>query len=103
MENQKEIVERCGAMLDSVGIVLGHAIRAGSGLKSAVDHFAKLTASINGRLLPRALSLTRLGIEPSKPLPGALPSFSVQTGQDLAVIDGDAAEVESEREPRLLE
>ncbi|HTZ76398.1 MAG TPA: DNA recombination protein RmuC [Stellaceae bacterium] len=101
MENQQEIVEKCRAMLESVGLVLSHAARAGSGLKSAVDNFAKMTASINGRLLPRARGLERLGIEPPKPLPGNLPNFMVQTAEETALIEAEAAEVEPEL-PRLL-
>jgi DNA recombination protein RmuC len=99
MENQKEIVERTRSLLDGLATVLGHALRAGAGLKSAVDHFARLTGSINTRLLPRARSLGKLGIEASKPLPG-LPAFSVQTGEETPLIEGEAAEVEPE--PRLL-
>jgi len=99
MENQKEIVEKTRALLESLGVVLGHALKAGSGLKSAVDNFVKFTSSINQRLLPRARSLGRLGIESPKPLPPSLPSFSVQTGDEGALIEGEASEIESEAEP----
>ena len=102
MENQHEIVDKSRALLESVALVLGHAMRAGSGLKTAVDNFARMTASINGRLLPRARSLERLGIEPPKPLPGNLPNFSVQTGDDGGLIEAEAAEIEVEPAQRRL-
>jgi DNA recombination protein RmuC len=106
MENQQEIVEKTRALLDGLGVVLGHAVRAGSGLKSAVEQFAKFTGSINTRLLPRARGLARLGIETPKPLQ-SLPAFSVQTGEESALIEGEASELDPEIElplpkPRLV-
>jgi DNA recombination protein RmuC len=103
MENQREIVERCGALLESVAMVLGHAVKMGANLKNAVDHFARLTGSINTRLLPRAQKLASLGILPKKALPIALPTFSVQTGDDPSLIEAEASELESAGTPRLLE
>jgi len=103
MENQREIVERCGALLESVAMVLGHAVKTGANLKNAVDHFARLTGSINTRLLPRAQKLASLGILPKKALPIALPTFSVQTGDDPSLIEAEASELESAGTPRLLE
>jgi DNA recombination protein RmuC len=102
MENQREIVERCGALLESVAIVLSHAVKLGGGLKTAVDYFARLTGSINTRLLPRAQKLASLGILPKKTLPLALPTFSVQTGEDPALIEAESAELDPAG-PRLLE
>jgi DNA recombination protein RmuC len=102
MENQREIVERCGALLESVAIVLGHAVKLGGGLKNAVDHFSRLTGSINTRLLPRAQKLAGLGILPKKALPLALPAFSVQTGEDPALIEAESTELDPEG-PRLIE
>lgn len=103
MENQREIVERCGALLESVAIVLGHAVRMGAGLKTAVDHFARLTGSVNTRLLPRARTLSRLGILPQKTLPQALPVFSVQTGEDPTLIEAEPLDPEPNPGPRLLD
>jgi len=100
MEGQKEIVEKTRALLDGLGIVLGYALRAGSGLKTAVDSFSKLTGSINSRLLPRARSLGKLGIESSRPLPPDLPDFATQPGDEATVIEGEGSEVEAEQ--RLL-
>jgi len=98
MEGQKEIVEKTRALLDGLIVVLNYALRAGAGLKTAVDNFSRLTGSINTRLLPRARNLGKLGIESSRPLPPDLPDFASQPGDDATVIEGE----EVETDQRLL-
>jgi DNA recombination protein RmuC len=106
MENQKEIVDKIHAVLESLAVVLGHAARAGAGLKNAVDNFMKFTGSINQRLLPRVRGLARLGVEPPKALPQSLPSFAVQTAEESTLIEVEPAEPAPQPElqlpPRLV-
>lgn len=101
MENQKEIVEKIRLVLDGLAVVLTHTARTGAGLKTAVDHFMKLTGSINRRLLPRVRSLAQLGVEPPKALPQSLPSFAVQTAEESTLIEVDPSEVAPEPELQL--
>jgi len=101
MENQQEIIDKTRAVLESLAIVLGHASRAGAGLKNAVDNFMKFTGSINQRLLPRVRGLTRLGVEPPKALPQSLPSFAVQTAEESTLIEIEPAEPAPEPELQL--
>ena len=106
MENQQEIVDKTRAVLESLGVVLSHAARAGAGLKNAVDNFMKFTGSINQRLLPRVRGLARLGVEPPKALPQSLPSFAVQTAEESTLIEVEPTEAAPEPElqlpPRLV-
>lgn len=95
VENQQEIVDRTRQLLEQVGVVLTHAGQVGRGIKAAAEAFARLSASVNARLLPRARGMTRLGVQPAKPLPQTLPSFSVHSGEEGALIEGEAAEVEA--------
>lgn len=99
VENQQRIVETTQLLLDGTAVMLGHAAQIGRGIKSAADSFAKLTASVNQRLLPRARNLAKLGVQPNKPLPGNLPSYAVHSQED-SLIEGEAAElIESEPPP----
>ena len=56
-ENQQRIVDSAQALLDGVAIALGHAGAVGKGIRAAAESFAKLTGSVNQRLLPRARKL----------------------------------------------
>jgi DNA recombination protein RmuC len=100
VDNQKRIVEMTQSLLDSLTVVLSHAAAVGRGIKSSAESFAKLTASVNQRFLPRARNLAKLGIRPTKELPANLPSYAVHSQED-AVIDGDAEVVEAEIAPPL--
>lgn len=106
VENQSRIVEMTELLLESVAVALTHAGTIGRSIKSAADAFAKLTGSVNQRLLPRARNLAKLGLQPGKPLPANLPSYTVHALDAHSLIDGEAAEVPedeaSERQPRLL-
>jgi DNA anti-recombination protein RmuC len=73
--------------------VLGHASKVGSGLKSAVDGYEKLSRSINTRLLPPMRNIVDLGIDPpTKGLPKPMPEFLVRDSDRRDAID---AEVDS--------
>lgn len=95
VENQTRIVETTQLLLDGIGVALGHAAAVGRGIKTAAESFAKLTGSVNQRLLPRARNLGKLGIQPNKPLPANLPAYSVHNHEDQ-LIDGEAAEIEAD-------
>jgi DNA recombination protein RmuC len=101
VDNQKRIVEMTQSLLDSVSVVLSYAAAVGRGIKSSAESFAKLTASVNQRLLPRARNLAKLGVQPGKTLPPNLPSYAVHSQED-SLIDGDATElVETDLAPPL--
>jgi DNA recombination protein RmuC len=93
VENQKRIADTTQSLLDGLAVMLGHAAAVGRGIKAAAESFAKLTGSVNQRLLPRARNLAKLGVQPSKPLPGNLPSYAVHSVEGDALIEGEAAEV----------
>ena len=57
VDNQKRIVEMTQSLLDSVTVMLTHAASVGRGIKASAESFAKLTASVNQRFLPRARNL----------------------------------------------
>jgi DNA recombination protein RmuC len=92
VDNQKRIVEMTQSLLDSLTVVLSHAAAVGRGIRSSAESFAKLTASVNQRFLPRARNLAKLGVQPGKALPGNLPSYAVHSQEDT-LIDGDATEL----------
>lgn len=94
-ENQEKIVEATEALLESMAVVLDHAQSVGRGLKSSSNAFANMMKSANARLLPRARSLTELGVRPAKnkDLPKHLPAFQVI---DHSLIEGEAEEVSEE-------
>jgi DNA recombination protein RmuC len=105
VENQQRITETARLLLDGMAVMLGHAAQLGRGIKAAAESFARLTASVNQRLLPRARNLAKLGVQPNKPLPGNLPSYAVHAQEDDTLIEGEAAElveVEPPPVPRLV-
>src|SRR5579885_1613910 len=103
IENQQRIIEGARALLEGVGIALGHANAVGRGLKTAAENFAKFSASVNQRLLPRARRLGGLGVQPAKALPASIPSYVVNSLEGDQLIEGEAAEVADEApEPRLI-
>jgi DNA recombination protein RmuC len=77
IENQERIAAGAERLLESLATALGFAAGVGKGLRGAADAFAKLTSSLNGRVLPRARDLTRLGLRPAKTVPANLASFQV--------------------------
>jgi DNA recombination protein RmuC len=77
IENQEKIVAGAERLLESLATAFGFAGSVGKGIRSAADAFAKLSASLNGRVLPRARELTRLGLRPAKQVPANLAGFQV--------------------------
>jgi DNA recombination protein RmuC len=103
VESHQKIVETTRALLDGTAVMLGHAASLGRGLKAAAESFARLTASVNQRLLPRARNLAKLGVQPNKPLPPNLPAYSVHTQESELLLEPDAEPVETEPTlPRLV-
>jgi DNA recombination protein RmuC len=93
VENQQRIVDTTQALLDGIAVALGHAGAVGKSLKAAAQSFESFTRSVNRRLLPRARQLAKLGLQPNKPLPGNLVSYTVVGGDSAALIEGEVAEV----------
>ncbi|HLY56780.1 MAG TPA: DNA recombination protein RmuC, partial [Stellaceae bacterium] len=97
VENQEKIVAAAERLLESLATATGFMGGVGKGIRSAADAFARLSSSLNGRVLPRARELTKLGLRPNKPMPPNLPGYQVL---DLSTetIEGEAAEID---EPAL--
>lgn len=100
-ENHEQIINATRALIEALGVVLGHALTVGKGLKSASESFGQLTNSVNKRLLVKVRNLGKLGVQPPKPLPGNLPDFSVNV-REGTTIEGEAEEVEAPPRPRLI-
>jgi DNA anti-recombination protein RmuC len=99
VENQQRIVDTTRSLLDGMTVTLGHAAVLGRGIKAAAESFARLTASVNQRLLPRARSLAKLGLQPGKPLPPNLPAYSVHAETNDLLIEAEAEPLEPEAPP----
>jgi DNA recombination protein RmuC len=95
VENQERIIAAAERLLESLSTAVGFAGGVGKGIKTAADAFAKFSASLNGRVLPRAREMTRLGLRPNKPVPANLAGYQVL---DLGAetIEGEAADVEEQ-------
>jgi DNA recombination protein RmuC len=97
--NERRIVEMTEALLDSITVMLTHAASLGRGVKATAESFAKLTQSVNHRVLPRARALGKLGMQPNKPLPANLPSYAVHALDADTLIEGEVEVVEAEPKP----
>jgi DNA recombination protein RmuC len=95
VENQEKIVGAAERLLEALAVAVGFAGTVGKGIRSAADAFAKLGSSLNGRVLPRAREMVRLGLQPGKPVPANLPGYQVL---DLST---ETIEGESYEEPAL--
>jgi DNA recombination protein RmuC len=93
-ENQQRIVEGAQNLLEAVATAIGFASGVGKGIKAAAESFEKFTKSVNGRLLPRAQRLAKLGVQPPKALPGNLPAYAVMSQESDQLIEGEAEEVD---------
>jgi DNA recombination protein RmuC len=91
VENQEKIVAGTEGLLETIATVLAHADRVGRNIKSAAEAFEKMSKSVNGRLIPRARSLVRLGLSPGKAVPTPLPTYQVHLSDQA--IDGEAEDV----------
>lgn len=91
-ENQERIVAGTQALLDKISVILEHTGKVGKGLKSATDHYLKLTGSVNGRLLPSVRELVALGVRPTRngSLPKQIPAYQMVPLETGDLIEGDA-------------
>ena len=89
--NRERIVEATQGLLEAIAVMLGHVDNVGKGVKRSADGLARLTASINRTLLPRARTIAGLGVRSGKPLPDALPSYRVVAMEDAPLMEGEAA------------
>jgi DNA recombination protein RmuC len=91
IENQDRIVQGTQKLLESLAVTIGYVGGVGKGIRAAADAFAKLTSSLNGRVLPRARDLVTLGLRPGKPVPANVVGVQVlELSTDL--IEGDINE-----------
>ena len=90
--NQEKIVAGTERLLEALATAVGYAGSVGKGIRNAADAFAKLTSSLNGRVLPRAREVARLGLRPGRPVPDNLPAYQVL---DLGAetIEGEATDL----------
>jgi len=93
IENQARIVGAAEKLLESLSVAVGHASAVGRGIKQAADGFAKLTGTLNGRLLPRARQMQQLGLRPGKPVPGNLGAYQVIDAGADSLIEGEALDL----------
>lgn len=91
-ENQKQITTAVRELIDAMSTALGAAEKSAKGLATAAEQFDAFTRSVNRRLLPKMRTLNKLGVQTSKSVPQALPSFEVNIGRD-DVIDAEAEEI----------
>lgn len=96
-ENQDRIILEITNLLGSIGAVVGHAAKVGSGIKSAAQNYEKLVSSINSNLLSKAGKINKLGVAlpANKQLPAKLESFEINTRTiDAEIVEdnqGDSA------------
>lgn len=91
VENHEKIVERTRLLLEGIATALGKAGDVGKNLRRAAESFDDFGRSVNRTLLPRARHLVQLGMQPNKPVPDNLPSFTVHVEESL--IEGEAEEL----------
>ncbi|MGB8842685.1 MAG: DNA recombination protein RmuC, partial [Aliidongia sp.] len=92
IENQDRIVQGTQKLLESLTVTVGYVGGVGKGIRGAADAFAKLTASLNGRVLPRARDVVRLGLRPGKPVPANIAGFQV-FDLGIELIEGEVPEI----------
>jgi len=97
-ENQIKIVEGAQKIVESIGVIVDETIAVGKGLKSATQHYNKMTGSMNARLLPRIKQMIAYGVQSSrhKQIPENVPTYSFIEHERGELIEGEAEEV-SER------
>ena len=98
-QNHEKIVEGVQALIESLAVVLTHAGRVGSNMRTAAKAYDDLSRSINRRVLPRARKLLDLGVEaPTRGLPKPLPNYQVVDTDMADVIETEAEPVDNVRE-----
>ena len=95
-ENQEKVVEATRVLLERTTVMIRHAAGVGRGLKTASTNYGKWLSSINRSLLPATRNLEKLGVlTDDKALPNQLPGFQVIENESDALINGEAAEIET--------
>jgi DNA recombination protein RmuC len=89
VENHQKIIDRTRHLLDGVAVALDKADSVGESIKRAAKNFDDFGRSVNRSLLPRARTLVSLGIQPSKPVPGPLPVFTVQAEDRVIEVEAE--------------
>lgn len=102
-ENQGRIMQVMREILDQFATSLGHMSQMGRNLRTTANAYEKFTRHANRTLLPKLISLSSLGVKPtkSKEIPAQLPSFEVHGSDELLTIEGDSEQAESMEKPRL--
>lgn len=94
-ENYERIIDRTRSILDRIGIVAELSTDVGKGLKTAAKAYAKLTNSMNTRLLPAAHGFASYGVQATrhKGIPKNVPAFQIVELDDAGVIEGEVEEL----------
>ncbi len=95
--NQERIVEGAQKIVESIGVIVDETIAVGKGLKSATQHYNKMTGSMNSRLLPRIRQMTSFGVQSSrhKQIADHVPTYSFTEHERGDLIEGEAEEVDA--------
>lgn len=96
-ENQERIVEGAQKIVESIGVIVDETIAVGKGLKSATQHYNKMTGSMNARLLPRIQQMAAFGVRSNrhKRIPKHVPTYSFSENERGDLIEGEAEEIET--------
>jgi DNA recombination protein RmuC len=94
-ENQIKIVEGAQKIVESIGVIVDETVAVGKGLKSATQHYNKMTGSMNSRLLPRIRQMMAFGVQSNrhKQIPEHVPTYSFTEHERGDLIEGEAEEV----------
>jgi len=97
-ENQIKIVEGAQKIVESIGVIVDETVAVGKGLKSATQHYNKMTGSMNSRLLPRIRQMVSYGVQSNrhKQIPEHVPTYSFTEHERGDLIEGEAEEVEDQ-------
>jgi DNA recombination protein RmuC len=96
--NQERIVEGAQKIVESIGVIVDETVAVGKGLKSATQHYNKMTGSMNARLLPRIRQMTSFGVQSNrhKQIPDHVPTYSFTEHERGDLIEGEAEEIDTQ-------
>ncbi len=95
-ENQIKIVEGAQKIVESIGVIVDETVAVGKGLKSATQHYNKMTGSMNARLLPRIRQMLSYGVQSNrhKQIPEHVPTYSFTEHERGDLIEGEAEQID---------